>query len=282
MNLEHDRARIRRPFPSTKIALAAFTAGTIWLTASLAWAQPWAAGTVTPQTHQSWTAVACSADGMKVAAGGLYAPPFQDGGYGVPPQIGTAQIYTSSDSGATWNPAHLPNNTWSCVASSGDGTRLVAGATLTPGGVEGLLFSGDGSIYRSSDSGVNWGITSAPSGQWRSLASSADGTKLFAADGGTNAAVYRSLDSGETWVRTSAPAWSWTSLACSANGTRLLAAASTDLTGTFGGGRIYVSTDSGNSWSLTPAPPQDADSFTSIYTSTNFGTTGSQTTSPAP
>jgi hypothetical protein len=297
-------------------------------------AQPWAAGTVTPQTHQSWTAVACSADGMKVAAGGMYPPP--DPGFGLrqffyrtaqiyastdagatwvptraptnlwqaiassadgskliaaasiqiqsgfltsfhvlnPSLDGDGLVYTSSDSGATWNPVNLPNNTWSCVASSADGTRLVAGATLTPGGVEGLLFSGDGSIYRSSDSGVNWGIASAPSGQWRSLASSADGTKLFAADGGTNAAVYRSLDSGATWERTSSPPWGWTSIACSVDGTRLLAVASTDLTGTLGTGRIYVSTDSGNSWSQTLAPPQDWSSIAASADATKLVAVG--------
>ena len=55
---------------------------------------------------------------------------------------------------------------WPSVASSADGTKLVAGL---------------GYIYTSADSGVTWTQTSAPGwGQW-SVASSADGARLVAA-----------------------------------------------------------------------------------------------------
>ena len=58
---------------------------------------------------------------------------------------------------------------WTSVASSADGTKLVA--------------VGDGYIHTSADSGVTW-TKSGPWGYWTSVASSADGTKLIAASDG--------------------------------------------------------------------------------------------------
>jgi hypothetical protein len=57
----------------------------------------------------NWTSVASSADGTKLVA----AP---DGG----------QVYTSTDSGATWIAADVPNKDWSSVACSADGSKLFA------------------------------------------------------------------------------------------------------------------------------------------------------------
>jgi len=50
------------------------------------------------------------------------------------------------------------------------GNKLVAVGGLTP----------NGGIYISTNAGVNWTVTSAPSENWCSIASSADGTKLAA------------------------------------------------------------------------------------------------------
>jgi hypothetical protein len=58
------------------------------------------------------------------------------------------------------------SNLWWSVASSLDGTKLIAGGQNIP-------------IYRSTDSGVTWN-PQATSGSWYSVASSSDGTKLFA------------------------------------------------------------------------------------------------------
>ena len=52
------------------------------------------------------------------------------------------QIYTSTDSGVNWT-ARESNRNWYSVASSADGTRLVA------------VVNG-GQIYTSTDSGMNW------------------------------------------------------------------------------------------------------------------------------
>jgi photosystem II stability/assembly factor-like uncharacterized protein len=65
----------------------------------------------------------------------------------------------------TWTPRDS-NRDWQSVASSADGTKLVAAVT-------------GGQIYTSTDSGANW--TPLESNRnWRSVASSADGTKLVA------------------------------------------------------------------------------------------------------
>jgi len=80
---------------------------------------------------------------------------------------------------------------------------------------------------------------------WRSVTSSADGTKLFALesnflDGGQ---LYISTNSGASWMAR-AGSRQWSSVASSADGTKLIAA---DF-GAFDGGLLYTSTDSGVTW----------------------------------
>src|SRR5216683_1139178 len=58
------------------------------------------------------------------------------------------------------------NQRWQSVASSSDGTKLVA-----------CVYGGK--IYTSTDSGANW-TERASNRNWRSVASSSDGTKLVA------------------------------------------------------------------------------------------------------
>ena len=129
---------------------------------------------------QWWTSVASSADGTKLVATAAA------GAAGVYYPITTAGNYTSADSGATWAWRGYDKNQWLSVASSADGTKLVAGA-------------GVGYIYTSSDYGATWTQTTAPVATWLSVASSADGTKLVAAaDAGY---IYTSSDSGATWTQ---------------------------------------------------------------------------------
>jgi len=118
-----------------------------------------------------------------------------------------------------------PSAPWRAVASSADGTKLVAVS----------YFSG-GQLHVSSDSGVTWTL-SATGADWMAVASSADGTKLLAAR--WNAQLYVSEDAGGTWT-TRGPSLFWTAVASSADGTKLVAAASN--------GQIYTSTDSGQTW----------------------------------
>jgi hypothetical protein len=129
------------------------------------------------------------------------------------------------DYSATWTPRESSRN-WNCVASSADGTKLVA-----------CVWGGQ--IYMSSDSGTSW-TTRASNRQWRSVASSADGIKLVACvwDG----QIYTSWDSGLTWTPRESNR-KWAGVASSADGTKLVAC---DNGG--GSGQIYTSSDSGTSW----------------------------------
>ncbi|HEY5914535.1 MAG TPA: hypothetical protein VJA21_28425, partial [Verrucomicrobiae bacterium] len=97
----------------------------------------------------------------------------------------------------------------------------------------------------------SWTQTPAPSTSWYSIASSADGATLAAADyyGGQ---VYRSTNSGATWAPTSAPVQWWHAVACSAEGSKLVAVSSGPLSGT--GGPIFVSRDAGASWTQANVP----------------------------
>ena len=74
-------------------------------------------------------------------------------------------------------------------------------------------------------------------GNWQAIASSADGSKLVAADYGGQ--LYTSADYGLTWTPRDA-ARNWTAVASSSDGSKLVAAVD--------GGQLYTSTDSGVTW----------------------------------
>lgn len=79
-------------------------------------------------------------------------------------------IFISTNFGVTWSNGNL-NAAY--VASSSDGSRLAASERA----------SGN-PIFRSIDFGATWMLTTAPSNDWHSIASSADGTKLVIVDRG--------------------------------------------------------------------------------------------------
>jgi hypothetical protein len=129
---------------------------------------------------------------------------------------------------------------WSAVASSADGTKLVAT-------VKG------GQIYTSVDSGVTW-TPQDSSRNWSSVASSVDGTKLAAGVGDNASSVGYIYTSGNSGVGS----WSqhdstrqWVSVASSADGTILVAAVYGTVSA--GGPGVYTSTSSGTGWSLRKA-----------------------------
>ena len=125
-------------------------------------------------TAQGWTSVVSSADGTKLVAG-FTLPTRTSSGY-LP---AGGYLCTSADSGAAWTQTG-PDVGWMSVASSADGSKLVAagaGAFADPDGISGYS---DDYLYTSTDSGVTWNQTAVLDG-WRSVASSADGTKLVAA-----------------------------------------------------------------------------------------------------
>lgn len=176
--------------------------------------------------------------------------------------------------GHTWTAlTNAPNRQWHAVASSADGSKLVA-----------VVYGGG--IYTSTNSGATWLSNSVPSENWYSVASSADGTRLAAVTFGSGAQIWNSTNSGATWNLTGAPSGSlqnYISIASSADGTKLVAAGASLPTR-----YIYTSTDSGATWITTSAPnlswysvaaSSDATKLVAvawnnniIYTSTDFGT----------
>jgi hypothetical protein len=173
----------------------------------------------------------------------------------------------------TWTQTSAPSNSWASVASSADGSKLVAAAI-------------GGSIYISTNSGIDWTLTSAPSGSWVSVASSADGTKLVAAGNGL---IYVSTNSGTDWTLTTAPNNSWVSVVSSADGNKLVAEAPT-------ANPVYTSVDSGITWTpinglnsiqfspCSVASTADGTKLVSVgfrvYYSTNSGTNWTQPSTP--
>jgi photosystem II stability/assembly factor-like uncharacterized protein len=157
-----------------------------------------------------------------------------------------------------------------------------------------LLFVGTLLSNLSPVSGQSWVRTSAPSVDWTSVASSANGRKVAATVYGGR--IYTSTNSGTTWTISGAPTKLWSSIASSADGKKLIAGAYEDL--------IYTSTNSGKSWTPTALPyaewysvvTSSADgnklvcatsfpdnsgstSFGVVYLSTNSGTTWTYSTS---
>jgi hypothetical protein len=147
--------------------------------------------------------------------------------------------------GVSWRPRETDRN-WLSVASSADGSKLVASAYF-------------GQIYTSIDSGANW-IPRESNRDWRSVASSADGSKLVAVDNNLDAGgqIYTSTDSGVNWTPRESDRL-WRSVASSADGSKLVAVAYL--------GQIYTSTDSGANWT-----PRESDRGWMAVTSSADGT----------
>ena len=140
----------------------------------------------------------------------------------------------SSGGGVSWvevQPGGDADKSWDALASSSDGTHLIAGASL-------------GRLYLSADSGQTWTET-RPVGnideRWWAVASNADGSRLIA--GLAAGRLYISSNFGQTWTETQ-PAGdtdqSWNAIASSADGSRLIAGVEP--------GRLYVSSNFGASW----------------------------------
>jgi hypothetical protein len=149
----------------------------------------------------------------------------------------------STNSGSTWFLTTLPTHFqyWSSVAFSADGRKVVAAASSAVNAPE---------IYTSTNSGVDWTPTSAPSSisnYWPLVVSSADGCKLAAIsqveDSSENftASIYVSTNSGATWTQGNAPNEQWNSIAISADGTKLIAGVSYDFL-------YFSSTNCGADW----------------------------------
>jgi hypothetical protein len=110
-------------------------------------------------------------------------------GFYLPTSANTGDLIRITGASAGWSAAQpdlwTPRDStraWRAVASSADGTKLVACAE-------------NGLIYTSTDSGATWTARESAR-KWISVASSADGTKLAACAYGDH--IYTSTDSGIT------------------------------------------------------------------------------------
>ena len=174
---------------------------------------------------EAWVSVASSADGMKLAA--------------VQPRY---RHHLSDNSGVSWllgGFAGVSELQWTQIASSRDGMRLAA---VTRGaGLGGNIYTSSTTL--SGGGGRDLVIRLGPGNRiWRSIASSADGMKLAAADFGfttSGGQIYTSTDYGVTWAAR-ATNRQWRAITSSADGTKLVAAVAD--------GQIYTSSDSGMTW----------------------------------
>jgi hypothetical protein len=185
---------------------------------------------------------------------------------------GSGAVYTSHNSGATWQQHLLTPDSQYYVASSADGTKLAA-----------VGYQGNtGSIFLSADSGNTWVTPQEPTNFWigniwSAVASSADGTKLVAATEATRGAgsflpgpIYTSTNSGASWIQSGAPNNVWYSVACSADGSNLVAAAYAGPSQIAGTGLIFTSTDFGNTWTNAGLPTNYWTSVASSADGTNL------------
>lgn len=171
---------------------------------------------------------------------------------------------------SSWIQSPAPAESWTSIACSSDGTKMVAAFNGTANG-----------IYLSTDSGQTWGSSSASTAyKWEAVASSADGTKLVAAP--TSSSIYTSTNSGSTWTQTSSGSASWTGVASSANGNILVAVGASGIYTNWGG--AWGETFTGTAWTSVASSANGsnfiaADSGVGIYTSTNSGRTWKQANS---
>lgn len=141
---------------------------------------------------------------------------------------------TANPAIAQWSQTTAPILYWYSIASSADGSQLLA----APDGAQ---------LYSSTNSGSTWLPKNSPNAAWTGVASSADGTKLYGIgevlDSSFNVDynVYFSPDSGNTWnLTTSSTTLPWWKVACSADGTRAVAVCNY--------GPVFTTSDSGSNW----------------------------------
>lgn len=124
--------------------------------------------------HSEYFGLASSADGNKLFVITFSGEPSTD-------------LHVSTNWGATWSSNFISVPEGSALASSADGSKLVAIGDFAS------------SIYTSTDSGVTWISNNAPNEAWNVVVSSADGTKLVT--------ITQPLSSpGGIWTSQSVPA----------------------------------------------------------------------------
>jgi len=187
-------------------------------------------------------------------------------------------IFTSSDSGATWIDRGNSEAWWHF--SSSNSAQLVAGVTEKIG------------FKISRDYGVTWSspLPPPPFGTYVQSAISPDGSKILVS--GPNSLSY-SDDGGNTWVERVIER-NWSAVAMSSDGSHLYATENKDVGMTTG--RIYISTDYGltwkgssisNSWWGIKTTPNGktvvafaSDKIDTVFISNDYGQTWQRSASP--
>ena len=175
----------------------------------------------------------------------------------------------------TWVQTTTPALYWNAVASAANGETLI-----------GVVDGGD--IYTSTNGGTTW-TSNGLYMLWRSVAASADGTRLVAAGVGSNRNfLFTSTNSGFTWTSNTVPSQpSLNSPSIASSGDGMIFAAGSGST------YIFISTNSGSTWFSNNIPSADQSVALSangtqlfaatagpIYASTNLGETWSVTRAP--
>ena len=196
---------------------------------SNSYASSWSTATSISPTVSSptWWGITSSSDGVHLAIA-------NQGGY----------IYISNDSGTTWTKSNSPSMAWQRLASSSDGSRMIASVGNAAGDTR-------NEIYISNNYGEDWTATIPTTGYpgWQGVTSSADGSHLTAAAQG--GCIYRSVNSGTTWESVTVSGLgacttqNWRGAAASSDGQYLAVG--------LDAGNIYTSNDFGATWTARTA-----------------------------
>ena len=111
-----------------------------------------------------------------------------------------------------------------------------------------------------------WTQTGAANTNWFSIASSADGSVLFASGGTTNqSAIYISTNSGATWAQTTLPMTNSSfGLAVSADGTTVFAESGFHGSSPTNSNPLFLSTNSGSTWTSLIGPTTNKTSWNAM------------------
>ena len=167
-----------------------------------------------------WSCVGSSDNGNRLIAG-------QGGAVGL--GYAGGYVYISTDSGVSWTPTGLGFDWWQSIATSSDGSQLIAKG---------------GSIYRSTNFGVSWTQQSTWPGA-NMVACSSDGSHLILVQNG--GPVFTSTNYGAAWKQQmNAPSANWKSVASSSDGSHIAVVGGA--WGSIFDGSIYTSADYGVTW----------------------------------
>ena len=218
-----------------------------------------------------WSSVAMSPDGLHQIAGDYYGE----------------KIYISSNAGTTWTLSVEVGALVSGVATSSDGVKMTAttnsdiwtssdsgdswepvpgtsdmwwGVVMSTNGQTQLAKKYFGDVHISSDSGATWSYSVSGGAEIRGIAMSSSGIVQTVV--GTTIDI--SSDAGATWTSSNAPSKTWLNVAMSADGA-LQTAVANDNT-------LWTSADSGVAWTEVSTTATDVFKSLSMSTSGEFQT----------